>query len=115
MNKEKLDKIIDIIFQEVGELRDGFSGHEDFEGYYGLLDNDGKLLAYGRGVGKSGDFFITDNFPLLYMLKTSLDPESFEYIINTVANKLVKLYISNRGVEYSEYKGGSTYKFKYTK
>jgi len=121
MNKDKLDKIVDILFQEVGELRlVGFSGHEDSEGYHGLLDNGGKLVAYGSGMGRSGmgrsgDFYITDNFPLLYTLKSSLDEDSFKYIINKVGNRLVKLYISNREVEYSDYLGGSTYRFKYIK
>jgi len=126
MKKDKLDKIVDILFQEVGELRlVGFSGHEDSEGYHGLLDNGGKLVAYGSGMGRSGmgrsgmgrsgDFYITDNFPLLYTLKSSLDEDSFKYIINKVGNRLVKLYISNQEVEYSDYLGGSTYRFKYIK
>ncbi len=121
MNKDKLDKIVDILFQEVGELRlVGFSGHEDSEGYHGLLDNGGKLVAYGSGMGRSGmgrsgDFYITDNFPLLYTLKSSLDEDSFKYIINKVGNRLVKLYISNQEVEYSDYLGESTYRFKYIK
>lgn len=116
MKKDKLDKIVDILFQEVGELRlVWFSGHEDFEGYHGLLDNGGKLVAYGSGMGRSGDFYITDNFPLLYTLKSSLDEDSFKYIINKVGNRLVKLYISNQEVEYSDYLGGSTYRFKYIK
>ena len=116
MKKDKLDKIVDILFQEVGELRlVGFSGHEDSEGFHGLLDNGGKLVAYGRGMGRSGDFYITDNFPLLYTLKSSLDEDSFKYIINKVGNRLVKLYISNQEVEYSDYLGESTYRFKYIK
>ena len=106
MNTKKLDKIIDDIFSEMGRIENGYNV------YYGVVDERGDLVAYGL----TKHFIVTDNVPHLNMLKNSLDPESFEYIINTVGNKLYELYSGSdsRTVRYDRYENDE-YSYKYIK
>ena len=96
MNKDKLDKIIGDIFSEIGEIKHGDCDKGEYLGYNGLLNENGDLIAF-----KLTDlFYITKYFPLLDMLKNSLDEDSFKYLMNRVGNMLGDLYYTKEPVEY---------------
>jgi len=98
MNKDKLDKIVDMIFREIGEMKEGLGGEGTYRNMSGLINEDGELLCYAM-IRK---FVITENVPALDILESSLDEESFRYIMNKVGNRLIKFYIRKRTVEYDK-------------
>ena len=75
MNKDKLDKLVDTILQEMGEIKES----------YGSLDmyNQRQELI---SVKTFSDFILTNNVPLLEMLETAMDQESFNYVITRAGN-----------------------------
>ena len=85
MNTEKLDKLVDQIFSEMGKIEEGQKI------YVGLLDKHGELIGYGL----TQSFIVTNNVPHLDTLKNIMDPESFRYIMDQVGNKLYKLYVND--------------------
>ena len=83
MNTEKLDKLVNDIFSEMGKIEEGQKI------YVGLLDKHGELICYGL----TEFFIVTHNVPHLNTLEDIMDPESFKYIMDQVGNKLYKLYV----------------------
>ena len=104
MNRNKLDKLVDQIFSEMGELEEGNNV------YYGLLDRDGNLICYRLTTS----FRVMDYVPYLEFLNGVLDSESFKYVMDQVGNRLINLYPDRKRVpvEYKELKGLS-YIFDY--
>ena len=79
MNKDKLDKLVDRILSEIGEIKELEWGE--------VYDQNGRLIAtktYDR-------FLLNDNVPHLKTLHNIMDQDSFEYVMNRVGN-----YISNK-------------------
>jgi len=96
MNTEKLDKIVDIVFQEIGEIEHGDSDKGKYQGYFGLLNENGEVIAF-----KLPDiFYITEYFPILHMLEKTLDEDSFKYLMNKVGDRLKDFYDKKEPVEY---------------
>lgn len=85
MNINKLDKLVDDIFSEMGKIEEGQKI------YVGLLDKHGELISYGL----TQSFILTDNVPHLHTLENIMDPESFKYIMDQLGNKLYKLYVND--------------------
>ena len=85
MKKDKLDKLVDQIFSEMGKIEEGQKI------YVGLLDKHGELIGYGL----TQSFIVTNNVPHLHTLENIMDPESFKYIMDQVGNKLYKLYAND--------------------
>ena len=85
MNTDKLDKLVDQIFSEMGEIKEGQKI------YVGLLDEHGELICYGL----TQSFILTDNVPHLNTLEKIMDPESFKYIMDQGGNELYKLYAND--------------------
>ena len=104
MNTNKLDKLVDQIFSEMGKIEEG----EKI--YIGLLDESGELICYGL----TQSFIVTHNVPHLNTLENIMDPESFRYVMDQVGNRLINLYPDGKKVpvEYKELKGLS-YIFDY--
>ena len=104
MNTNKLDKLVDQIFSEMGELEEGNNV------YSGLLDQDGNLICYKLTTS----FKVMDIVPNLEFLNDVLDSESFKYVMDQVGNRLINLYPDGKKVpvEYKELKGLS-YIFDY--
>ena len=104
MNTKKLDKLVDQIFSEMGELEEGNNV------YSGLLDQDGNLICYKLTTS----FKVMDIVPNLEFLNDVLDSESFKYVMDQVGNRLINLYPDGKKVpvEYKELKGLS-YIFDY--
>ncbi len=104
MNRNKLDRLVDQIFSEMGELEEGHNF------YTGLLDQDGNLICYKLTTS----FRVMDYVPNLEFLNGVLDPESFKYLMDQVGNRLINLYPDGEkvSVEYKELKGLS-YTFDY--
>ena len=104
MNTEKLDKLVNDIFSEMGKIEDGKNV------FIGLLDKHGELICYGL----TEFFIVTHNVPHLKTLENILDSESFKYIMDQVGNRLINLYPDGEKVpvEYKELKG-LTYIFDY--
>lgn len=104
MNRNKLDKLVDQIFSEMGKIEEG----EKI--YIGLLDESGELICYGL----TQSFIVTHNVPHLNTLENIMDPESFKYIMDQVGNKLHKIYSYNstKSVSYDrpDY-GGYSYNY----
>ena len=82
MNTEKLDKLVNDIFSEMGKIEEGKNV------FIGLLDESGELICYGL----TQSFIVTHNVPHLNTLENIMDPESFKYIMDQVGNRLYKLY-----------------------
>ena len=100
MNTDKLDKLVDQIFSEMGEIKEGQKI------YVGLLDEHGELICYGL----TQSFILTDNVPHLNTLEKIMDPESFKYIMDQVGNRLYKLYAyypTNKNVSYYQPDGSN--------
>lgn len=104
MNTEKLDKLVNDIFSEMGEIKEGNNI------YSGLLDQDGNLICFKLTTS----FRVMDYVPHLVMLNHSLDNKSFKYLMDQVGNRLINLYPNGEkvAVEYKELKGLS-YIFDY--
>ena len=98
MNRNKLDKLVDQIFSEMGKIEKGEKR------YVGLLDESGELICY-----KSPSWFwfvVTDKVPHLNMLRYSLDDKSFKYLMDQVGNRLSDLYDVKKPVSYYRSEGG---------
>ena len=91
MNTDKLDKLVDKIFSEMGKIEDGKNV------FIGLLDKHGELICYGL----TEFFIVTHNVPHLNTLENIMDPESFKYIMDQVGNELYKIYSYNSNVRVS--------------
>ena len=79
MNKQKLNKIVDEIIQEMGEIKQ--------LGWGDMYNEDQELIA----TKTYRDLILTKNVPLIEILYTAMDQESFKYIMNRVGN-----YVSNK-------------------
>ena len=90
MNTNKLDKLVDQIFSEMGEIEQGRNG---------LLNERGELICFKL----IESFRVTDNVPHLDMLRYSLDVESFKYVMDQVGSRLMNLYTTKQDVSYDEY------------
>ena len=100
MNINKLDKLVDDIFSEMGKIEEGQKI------YVGLLDKHGELIGYGL----TQSFIVTNNVPHLHTLENIMDPESFKYIMDQVGNRLYKLYAyypTNKNVSYYQPDGSN--------
>ena len=100
MNTEKLDRLVDKIFSEMGKIEDGKNV------FIGLLDKHGELICYGL----TEFFIVTHNVPHLKTLEYIMDPESFKYIMDQVGNRLYKLYEyypTNKNVSYYQPDGSN--------
>ena len=93
MNTEKLDKLVDIIFSEMGKIK---------KGKFGSLDESGELICYRTLTY----FTVTKNVPYLDMLRYSLDDASFKYVMDQVGNRLSDLYDVKKPVSYYRSEGG---------
>ena len=102
MKTEKLDKLIDNIFSEMGELKEGV------DRYYGFVNESGELICYK--VVRS--FIVTKNVPHLDVLRYSLDDASFKYLMDQVGNRLSDLYFNKERVSYETYYSNN-YLFNY--
>ena len=86
MNKDKLDKLVDTILQEMGEIKESYGSQDMYNQRQELIS-----------VKTFSDFILTKNVPLLEMLETAMDQESFNYVINRVGN-----YVSGK-YKYQEH------------
>ena len=98
MNRKKLDKIVDVIFEYIGEIEEGPFRHGVRQELVSLINKDGDLLCYVM----NRKFVVTENVPLLEMLESSLDEESFRYIMNKVGNRFIEFYNRKQTVEYDK-------------
>ena len=46
MKKDKLDKLVDEVFDQIGEIKHGDCGKGEYRGYGGLLDKNGNLIGF---------------------------------------------------------------------
>ena len=99
MNTEKLDKLIDNIFSEMGEIE---------RGKYGFFNQHGEKICFGL----TELFVVTENVPHLNTLEKIMDPKSFKYVMDEVGNRLFKIYTYNSKIYsyYSTKKGVSYFK-----
>ena len=104
MNTDKLDKLVDQIFSEMGEIKEGG------EMYQGLSDQDGNIICYKLTTSFKVMYYV----PHLEFLNSVLDSESYKYVMDQVGNRLINIYPEKERVpvEYKELKG-VTYIFDY--
>ena len=96
MNRNKLDRLVDQIFSDMGEIKKGQNI------FIGFLDESGELICY-RSLSY---FTVTENVPHLNTLENIMDPESFRYIMDQVGNRLSDLYDVKKPVSYYQSEGG---------
>ena len=90
MNKEKLDKLVDTILQEMGEIKESY-GQDMYNQRQELIS-----------VKRFSDLILTKNVPLLEMLQTAMDQESFNYVINRVGNYVSGKYKYQEHVKFKK-------------
>ena len=91
MNKDKLDKLVDTILQEMGEIKESYGSQDMYNQRQELIS-----------VKTFSDFILTKNVPLLEMLETAMDQESFNYVINRVGNYVSGKYKSQEHVRFKK-------------
>lgn len=91
MNKEKLDKIVDEIILEMGDLQ----LTKQTISY--LIRNEYKELV---ALLVGADFVLTGDVPLIDLLYRSVDPKSFSHVMNRVGNHLSSVLDGNPRVVY---------------
>lgn len=91
MNKDKLDKLVDTILQEMGEIKESYGSQDMYNQRQELIS-----------VKTFSDFILTKNVPLLEMLETAMDQESFNYVINRVGNYVSGKYKYQEHVKFKK-------------
>ena len=91
MKKDKLDKLVDTILQEMGEIKESY-GSQD------MYNQKQELIS----VKTFSEFILTTNVPLLEMLQTAMDQESFNYVINRVGNYVSGKYKYQEPVKFKK-------------
>ena len=91
MNKDKLDKLVDTILQEMGEIKESYGSQDMYNQRQELIS-----------VKTFSDFILTKNVPLLEMLETAMDQESFNYVINRVGNYVSGKYTYQEHVKFKK-------------
>lgn len=104
MNKDKLDKIVDEIFLEIGDLR--------FNPFYNSWTNKDVLTVFE--VVKTTKFSIPeyrilmrDQIPLINYLRDMLDHKTFISLMEKVADRFINIHKPELG--RSIYKGTSSF------
>lgn len=101
MNKEKLDKLIDTILQEMGELKQSYASQDIYNQRQELIS-----------VKTFSELMLTKNVPHIEMLQTAIDQESFNYVMDRVGNYISGKYKNQEPVKFDkEFEG--LYFFKY--
>ena len=101
MNKDKLDKLVDTILQEMGEIKESYGSQDMYNQRQELIS-----------VKTFSEFILTTNVPLLEMLETAMDQESFNYVINRVGNYVSGKYKYQEHVKFDK-EFEDLYFFKY--
>lgn len=91
MKKDKLDKLVDTILQEMGEIKESYGSQDMYNQRQELIS-----------VKTFSDFILTKNVPLLEMLETAMDQESFNYVINRVGNYVSGKYKYQEHVKFKK-------------
>ena len=91
MKKDKLDKLVDTILQEMGEIKESYGSQDMYNQRQELIS-----------VKTFSDFILTKNVPLLEMLQTAMDQESFNYVINRVGNYVSGKYKYQEHVKFKK-------------
>ena len=91
MKKDKLDKLVDTILQEMGEIKESYGSQDMYNQRQELIS-----------VKTFSEFILTKNVPLLEMLETAMDQESFNYVINRVGNYVSGKYKYQEPVKFKK-------------